>query len=276
MTSQPILASNAPTSTRSFNLGLRGGQNRTWTRLGATLFGAAALLATSLISQAHAATITMDNWRSIYMNGHYALGGSNENVFMYALHTTRQENLLAHFDVSSYAGQTAVGDAAMTFTVSGHNNVTNTIEVRQLNAFNSIVDLDNSGSYFRDTANSSGGLAQWRDNAGNALSHLNYNNSVLDITSSLLDTAVGPAVVGDQVSFTIGQSDFQQWLDGNLASTVALTMENSPWSHYEFLPDATLTFNTSGGASVSAPATLGLFAAALFVPLFSRRRLTAH
>ncbi len=253
------------------------GRARAWTCTRALLLAAAATVLAAVATPAPATTISMDNWRSIYMNGHYPNGGSNEQVFLYALHTPRQENLLASFDVSGYAGQMVLGDGTMTFTVTGSYNTSNTLELYQLNAYNGDVDLDSSGSFYKDSPDATPGTQRWRNNAGAELSHLNYNNSVFDITSALLATATGNPQIGAQVSFTIAQSDLQQWLDGLLPSTVVMTMDNVPWSYYYFTPDATLSFETDGvsaGAStpLPAPTTLGLLAGALLFAAFQSRR----
>ncbi len=225
-----------------------------------------------------AATLTMDNWRSIYMNAPYSLGGSNENVFIYALHAPRQENLVFSFDVSSLSGATALSDGEITFTVAagGGGNWTNgshDIELHQLNAYNSNVDLDNSGSFYRDSADATPGTLQWMDNSGNALANLNYNNSVFDITSGQVSSYIGPLpgdtgstapTVGAEITFDINQSVVQSWLDGTSPAMLVIAVDNSPWINgIMFQNDATLTFDSTPVPELAgfAIGLLGLLAA---------------
>lgn len=234
-------------------------------------------------SNAMALTATMDNWRLIYMNGQYPGGGSKEQPYIYSLHTPRQENLLVHFDLSQYAGMTAASDALLTLRVSSDfpgimKPGIPVYELWQLNAYNAGVNLDQSGSFYLDQASASPTGTAWRNNAGNNLVNLNYNNSIMDISSSMLSTFTGP-LAGDTQStnpndgalltFSISQLAMQAWLNGTAPSIAIVSAgSNNPWTGgVLFYTDATVSFNAS---SVPEPTQLMLFSVAAFALL--RRR----
>lgn len=230
-------------------------------------------------SSAQATSVTMDNWRLIYMNGAYTNGGSNETLGVYAVHTNRQENLVFSFDLSSYAGTTATGGATISFVTSGGSGETGSgvysLELRQLNSYNAGVNLDNAGSYWRDSANATPGSLQWYNNSGTALSSLNYTDSVLDITSGLVSSITGP-VAGDSgstgvtagvtLTFNISQSVLQSWLDGTLPAVLVMDINRAGGPNVDYITfasNASLSFNATSTAQVPVPGSLWLGCAGL-------------
>lgn len=217
-------------------------------------------------ASANADLVTIDNWRLIYMNGAYSSGGANENHYVYAVHRPRQENLLVHFDMSAYAGQTITGDASFSVTHTAAQP-TNTMELYQLNSYNAAVDLDAAGSYYID--GHPGGTVQWRDNSGNALAHLNFDNAVQQI-STLVDTQLVTAPTpGSVTTFTVDQQTVQNWVDGTTPSTLIMAVaSNSPFTSYFLDTNMTLDFTAT---AVPEPSTFALVGFGL-VCFGSRRR----
>jgi hypothetical protein len=237
---------------------------------------------------AHAIDVTMDNWRHIYMNGAYSSGGSSELLGVYAVHTNRQENLVFDFNLSTYAGSTAAGGATISFVTAGgpgeRAGGSYTLELRQLNSYNAVVNLDNAGSYWRDSANATPGTLAWYNNSGAALSNLNYTDSVLDITSGLVSSITGP-VAGDTgsaditsgvtLTFNISQAVLQSWLDGSLPATLVMDINRAGGPMVDviaFASNAALSFNTTSASGVPVPATLLLGATGLGALGLTRRK----
>lgn len=217
--------------------------------------------------------VDFDNWRNIYMNSQYSNGGSSNTPYFYSLHTPNQENLFLGLDLSSYAGGTALGDATVSMYIeNGFNYGTNfTVEMRQLNQYNTDLDLDTAGSYFKD------GSTQWVDNAGNALANLNYTYSVFDVTSGLLASTAGTSPEpqpGSLLTFTIGQADVQSWLDDPASAVMVMTADNDPYLSMTF--DMTQSFVQmdidAPAGSNDVPAPVGLLLLSLSAIGFTKRR----